>query len=224
MLFQNIEKEFAYIEDLFHGEEISVGRTKGACDRLMFLRKQCNIQLAANSKAFLLYCIDTMLELIRDQTATTKKIVDFSKISRQVAQVYQNKRYFHSLNREIKNFRFKWGKEYFKDYKQLYRKSVEKDPAFMTEEEKKQYAQKTRNLVPLGIIVILVPGLVALGISKILTEECYIISCFFGMMLLQFGVLNLFADKQVATSHKTAASMIAGGGLMFLLSVVLWIL
>ena len=108
--------------------------------------------------------------------------------------------------------------------KQLYRKSVEKDPAFMTEEEKKQYTQKTRNLVPLGIIVILVSGLVTLGISKILTEECYMISCFFGMMLLQFGVLNLFADKQVAMSHKTAASMIAGGGLMFLLSVVLWFL
>ena len=61
-------------------------------------------------------------------------------------------------------------------------------------------------------------------LSKILTEECYMISCCFGMMLLQFGVLNFFVDKQVAMSHKTAASMIAGGGLMFLLSVVLWLL
>lgn len=222
MLFDEIENEFERIETIFQNEEISNSRAKGICDRLKFLRKQCNKEFTSNEKAFLLYCIDTMLEIINKDE--TQKIVDFANISKQVVEVYQKKRYFRSLSLDITNFRFKWGKEYFKDYKQLYRKSVEKDPAFMTEEEKKQYTQKTRKLVPLVIIIGYVSCFVTLGISKILTEEWYMILCFFGMMFLQFGVLNFFVDKQVAMSHKTAASMIAGGGLMFLLSVVLWFL
>ena len=218
MLFDDIENEFERIETIFQNEEMPNSSTKGICDRLKFLRKQCNKKLTSNENALLLYCIDTMLEIINKDK--TQKIVDFANISKQVVEVYQKKRYFHSLSLDITNFRFKWGKDYFKDYKKIYRISIEKDPAFMTKDEKEQYIRKTKRIIPISIISWFLSAIIYnFVVIKNAPNEWYTLSGFFGIMFLQFGVLNFFADKQIAMSKKTSFCLIAFGGIIFLLSM-----
>ena len=221
MPFYDIECAFERIEIYFQGTEISKNKTKGFCDHLKFLRKQCNLKLTKKNNAFLIYCIDTMLGMIEEDKP--QKIVQFAIISKQVAQVYQKKRFFHSLSLDIKNFRWKWGKGYFENYKELYRKSVETDPAFMTKEEKKQYIEKTRTFAFLSVILFLITSIIyCFVVVKNAPNEWYIVSGWLGLMFLQFGIFNFFADKQIAMSKKTSWILIALGGITFISSMLLW--
>ena len=214
MLYDDIECAFERIETYFQGTEISKNKKKGFCDHLKFLRKQYHLKLTENEKSFLIYCIDTMLEMLEEDNP--QKIVQFANISKQVAQVYQKKRFFHSLSLDIKNFRWKWGKEYFKNYKEIYRKSVETDPRFMTKEEEKQYGEKTRSFAFVFAFIFLFTSLLyRFVVVEIAPNEWYIISGLFGLMFLQVGVLNFFVDKQIAMSKKTAWILIALGSIIF---------
>jgi len=219
MPFYDIECAFERIEAYFQSEELSKNKTNGFCDHLKFLRKQCNPQQTEGDLAFLIYCIDTILEMMK--TDAPKKIAEFANISRQAAQVYQKKRFFHSLSLDIKNFRLKWGKEYFENYKELYRKSVKTDPRFMTREEEEQYVKKTKaSMLPYIISLLFIYAVYHFAVIKNAPNEWYMASGFVGLMFLHSGIFNFFVDKQIAMSKKTAWILVILGGIAFLLSMI----
>ncbi len=64
-----------------------------------------------NEHKILLYCINTLLEIIDENDK--KKILDFADAIHNIPEIYIGKRDFDSFSFEIKEFCNKYGKEYF---------------------------------------------------------------------------------------------------------------
>ena len=218
----NLEKRFEGILCLYQNDETDENieyKLKGAIGHLKHLRKECVSSMSSNESELLIYCIDTMILILNDNKP--RKAMDFADIARQITLVYQKKMFFHSLGLDIKNFRSKWGREYFPTYKRLYKQSVEKDPRFMTKAEKKDFIHKTKMFSFICFPVLILFMAIYYWVTSYMfpnSNEWPFVLGIFGCILVPCGFLNRFVDKQIAMSNKTANILLFVGLALLMLS------
>ncbi len=77
-------------------------------------------------KKLLLYCINTLLEIIKEENS--QKIFDFADTVHNIPEIFIGKRNYFSFYYEIKSFRNKYGKNYFPNFRKLYPRFQKKLP------------------------------------------------------------------------------------------------
>ncbi|MEE0265184.1 MAG: hypothetical protein UD936_06105 [Acutalibacteraceae bacterium] len=109
--YENLQTAFINIRRL---------STEGCYDEVLFNKTTEDILLAratlsaqnpTTESAILLYCIDTLFEIINENNR--EKLCDFADTIHNMPEIAVRKRSFKSFRREIKAFRKKYGKAYF---------------------------------------------------------------------------------------------------------------
>ncbi len=77
-------------------------------------------------KKLLLYCINTLLEIIKE--GNSQKNFDFADTVHNIPEIFIGKRNYYSFYHDIKSFRNKYGKNYFPNFKRLYPRFQKKLP------------------------------------------------------------------------------------------------
>ena len=74
-------------------------------------RKKINKHSSPSEKEILLYCIDTLFEILNE--GDKQKIFDFADAIHNIPEIYMQKRNLYSFRKELKVFQKKYGKHYF---------------------------------------------------------------------------------------------------------------
>ena len=99
------------IRFLYHQEPFDQKRYDSTVLSIREAREKINMHLASPEKNIVLYCIDTLFEIINE--GNKQKIIDFADAIHNIPEIYTHKRNLYSFRKELKAFQKKYGKQYF---------------------------------------------------------------------------------------------------------------
>ena len=122
-------------------------------------RKKISMHSPRAEKEVLLYCIDTLLAIMKE--GDEQKIHDFANAIHNIPEIYMQKRNLYSLRSELKGFQKKYGKHYFPFIDEMKPHFTKKAP-----ENKWEYFHPSsdvdfKQLHPIGYHVIALTAIVA---------------------------------------------------------------
>ncbi len=111
-------------------------------------------------KELLLYCIDTLLEIIKEKN--DRKIYDFAKTICDMPEISMGLCNIYSFKEEILTFQKKYGKNYFPDFKKAKPKFQKKAPKNKWEYFSREADETFKLLHPIGYKVLCFVGITVL--------------------------------------------------------------
>ena len=123
-------------------------------------------------KKVLLYCIDTLFEIINEGDA--QKTFDFADAIHNIPEIYMQKRNLYSFRKELKAFQKKYGKHYFPFINEIKPHFTRKAPKNKWEYFSPESDEDFKRLHPVGYYLLCVLGmfsvLLPMGIYHVYTS------------------------------------------------------
>ena len=197
---------------------------------LRFFRKQIEKKSSKKERQILLYCVDTMLCIVKE--GDRQKLYDFADTVHNIPEIFLGERNFYSFRKEFSAFREKYGKDYFSDLNKIYPYFTPKAPknalAFFSPESdedfKKQHPTGYWILVICGIIALILPLIFLLVYLLIFEREHgraangWVVPAIIGCFVMGIGLFNIVAAfiHQYLGHKLTIGCLLGGGGIVFL--------
>ncbi|MBE6802837.1 MAG: hypothetical protein E7530_08140 [Ruminococcaceae bacterium] len=109
--YKNLQDNFVMIRFLHSQDFIDKVKYDSTILSIKESRKKINKHSAPSERKILLYCIDTLFEILNE--GDKKKIFDFADAIHNIPEIYMQKRNLYSFRKELKAFQRKYGKHYF---------------------------------------------------------------------------------------------------------------
>ena len=194
-------------------------------------RKKINMHSAPSEKKVLLYCIDTLFEIMGE--GERQKIFDFSDAIYNIPEIYMQKRNLYSFRRKLKTFQKKYGKHYFPfidEVKPRFSKRAPKSKweyfsAQSDEDFKRLHPVGYKWLCAMGILAVMLPQIIYLVYILVINpapNEWTIMLGYVGAFIVGVGLFNIVAawiDQYLG--HWLTAVCLLGGTALTLLSLYL---
>ena len=165
-IFERLQHDFIKIRHLFSGDcydEILLKETLADIKKIRFkIAKKTNVE----EKRFILYCIDTLLQIIDENDE--KKIFDFADTIHNMPEICLGRRNIYSFDKEILTFQKIYGREYFPYFKKVKPKFQRKAPKNKWEYFLAESDESFKYLHPIGYKILCVIGTAALLLPMII--------------------------------------------------------
>ena len=112
-IYLNLEENFFKIKHILSSQPVNANKLNAALGDLKFARKQLDKHAKRRHRKILVYCIDTLFEIIEEGNA--EKIRDFADLIQNMPEIGIGKRSFRSFGKEISAFNIKYEEFYFCD-------------------------------------------------------------------------------------------------------------
>ena len=109
--YKKLQDDFVMIRMLYYTNSYNRNEYNEAILSITEARKKISMHSVPDEKMILLYCIDTLFEILAE--GDRRKIYDFADTIHNVPEVYMQTRNIYSLSRGFKVFRRRYGKTYF---------------------------------------------------------------------------------------------------------------
>ncbi len=196
-------------------------------------RKQLENLSPKKDRELILYCIDTLLEIRKEQNE--EKLVDFAKAIQGVPDIFLRNRNLYSLRGDFEAFKQKYGTEYFKKVEKVYPRFTKNAPknALSFFNPASDYDFKKKHpvgyvfLVILGITAFILPMIGVAVFTAIIDEsavksEAWIFLALLGAIIMGIGFFNIVAAIiHQHLGHKVTFICIFGGLALIALSAFL---
>ena len=196
-------------------------------------RKQINMHSTAIEKSVLLYCIDTLFEILDE--GDPEKIYDFADAIHNIPDIYMQKRNLYSFRAEVKAFQKKYGKHYFPFINKVRPHFTKKAPKNKWEYFSRASDENFKILHPVGYKLLCVIGIVALMLPQIMyliyviainpaPNEWTIMLGYIGAFAVGIGLFNIVAAwiHQYFGHLLTAVCLLGGTALIWLSMYLLY--
>ena len=164
--YKKLQDDFAMIRFLQHPDTFEQEEYDSTILSIKESRKNINMHSAPSEKEILLYCIDTLFEILNE--GDKNKIFDFADAILNIPDIYMQRRNLYSFRKELKTFQKKYGKQYFAFIDEVKPRFTKKAPknkweyfSLASDEDfKKLHPVGYKYLVSIGITVLLLPFIV----------------------------------------------------------------
>ncbi len=109
--YKKLQDDFVMIRFMQYQDSFDQGKYDSTVLSIRKARKKINMHSAPAEKNILLYCIDTLFEILNE--GDKQKIFDFADAIHNIPEIYMQKRNLYSFRKELEAFRKKYGKHYF---------------------------------------------------------------------------------------------------------------
>ena len=163
--YRKLQEDFVMIRFLQYQDPFDEEKCESTILSIREARKKISMHSPPAEKKVLLYCIDTIFEILNE--GDKQKIFDFADAIHNIPEIYMQKRNLYSFRQELKSFQKKYGKQYFpfidtvKPY--FSNKAPENKWEFFSAESDEDF----KKLHPVGYKILAIIGIVALMIPII---------------------------------------------------------
>ena len=230
-IFERLQQDFIKIRHIFSKNcynEVLLNETIGDIKKI---RAKIAKKTKVEDKYLILYCIDTLLEIINENNE--KKIFDFADTVHNMPEICLGKRNIYSFNQEIQSFQKRYGKEYFSGFKKVKPKFQRKAPknkwkyfsAASDVSFKYLHPIGYRILCGIGIVALLLPMVIYLVYTlaiKPAPNEWTLLLGQAGAFIIGIGLFNIVAAWiHQYLGHLLTFICIFGGGMLTAISLFL---
>ena len=192
-------------------------------------RKKINMHSAPAEKNILLYCIDTLFEIMNE--GDKQKIFDFADAIHNIPEIYMQKRNLYSFRKELKAFQKKYGKHYFafiNEVKPHFTKKAPKNKweyfsATSDEDFKKLHPVGYKWLCGIGITALMLPQIIYTAYCLFINpapNEWTLMLGYVGTFIIGIGLFNIVAAWiHQYLGHLLTAVCLLGGTALTLFSM-----
>ena len=194
-------------------------------------RKKIYMHSVPSEKRVLIYCIDTLLEILHE--GNTQKIIDFSEAIRNIPEIYMQKRNVYSFRKELKAFQKKYGKNYFAFIDEVKPRFTKKAPENKWEYFSAASDEDFKKLHPTGYTWLCIIGITALMLPQIIyliyvlavnpaPNEWTVMLGYVGAFIVGIGFFNIVAAWiHQYLGHLLTVICLVGGTALTLFSMYL---
>ncbi|MBQ7789078.1 MAG: hypothetical protein IJ398_05440 [Clostridia bacterium] len=228
--YYKLKELFAEIRLVFQESILDNSKLNALMNNLKTSRKHILKHAKKKERTLLLYCIDTLFEVIKENNK--EKISNFADLAHNIPDIYLGKRNFYSFHEEIKLFREKYGEAYFKNMNNIYPYFSKKAPKnalqfFFPESDeafKEQHPVGYWILVICGITAFLLPLIIfSIYISHFDQDQGvggWPALAIVGCLIIGIGLFNIVAAFiHQYLGHKLTAICLLGGSALVALSI-----
>lgn len=225
--YEELKKAFSSINEIYKSTPVDKNKLDSFCGHLRYSKKLLVKKSSRKEKHILGYCIDTVLEIVKENDAS--KIIDFTAVARELPDIFLGKRNLFSFRKEIDAFQDKYGDEYFSGILRIsymFNKGLPKNAlSYFLPNSDDDFKAKH----PIAYPVIVVSSFLCAFAPMILSVFCFYqmgfdaetywwIIAFIGSLIMGIGIFNLFAAllNQYLGHWLTLVSLLIGGALMAL--------
>ena len=157
-IYERLQQDFIVIRHMLSGNCYDEALFSQTVDDI---KDELNrmIKRKAPERRLMLYCIDTLLEIIAENNK--KKIYDFADTIHNMPEIALGKRNIYSFDKEIMTFRKKYRKNYFPDFEKPKPKFQNKAPKSKWEFFSKESDESFKRLHPIGYYILCAVGITA---------------------------------------------------------------
>ena len=164
--YKKLQDDFIMIRFLQNQDCLDRKRYESTIVSIREARKKINMHSVPAEKEILLYCIDTLFEILNE--GDRQKIFDFADAIHNIPEIYMQKRNLYSFRGELQDFQKKYGKHYFTFINDVKPHFTKKAP-----ENKREYFSAAsdedfKRLHPVGYKWLCVIGAAALFLPQII--------------------------------------------------------
>ncbi len=187
-------------------------------------RKKITAHSTPQERKILLYCIDTLHEIIGE--GDPKKIYDFADTIHNIPEIYTQERDLYSFRKELDSFRNKYGKQYFPFINEVKPRFTKKAPKkwqkfFLPSSDnnfKKIHPTVYKWLEAAGGTAFLLPSTIYAAYTVFINRapnEWWMLLGFVGTMIIGIGLFNIVAAwvHQYLGHFFTTVCFLVGGGI-----------
>ena len=109
--YKKLQDDFVMIRFLQQQDSFDQERYDSTLLSIIEARQKIKMHSAPAEKSILLYCVDTLFEIINEDDK--QKVFDFADAIHNIPEIYMQKRNLYSFRKEFKAFQKKYGKHYF---------------------------------------------------------------------------------------------------------------
>lgn len=223
-LYNRIKNAFIFIRHAYGAsEKVDRNRLDAAFSELRYARKTIDKKAPAREKQLLLYCIDTLFDLIAQ--GDRQKIFDFASAVHNVPEIFIGKRKFSSFSREFNAFCEKYGYEYFSDYNKFLLKNIPLYLLPLTRKVSGASVAKTTPWLIASVCICLLLPMAVYAVSMFLLDapnSGWLLLGMAGSFLLGVGLCNIVASLfGEYLGHILTVICLASGGSMTAASLFL---
>lgn len=229
--YKKLQDDFVTIRFLKNQDSLDQERYDLAVLSVREARKKIKMHSGASEKEILLYCIDTLFEILNE--GDKQKIFDFIDAIHNIPEVYMQKRNLYSLRKELKAFQKKYGKHYFLFINEVKPHFTKKAPKNKWDYFSADSDEDFKRLHPLGYKCLCVIGIIALMLPQIIyfiyatainpaPNEWPIMLGYVGTFIVGIGLFNIVAAWiHQYLGHLLTAVCLLGGTALTLFSLYL---
>lgn len=224
--YEGLKRDFVEVRFLHSKGNFDVFRLHTALENLRAARAQIEEKSPKKEKQLLLYCIDTLFEIIEENNS--QKIYDFADIVHIIPDIFKGSCSIYSLRKEIGAFRKTYGDGYFADIYKIYPRFGGTPPqnaksffdSHSDDEFKAAHPVAYGVLITAGIIVLLAPMvayILLMGLGGAPNNGWTVLGTV-GCFIIGIGLFNVVAAflHQYLGHIVTVGCLVVGGGLTVL--------
>lgn len=229
--YKQLQEDFVMIRFLHCSNSFNQEKYDSAIASIKAARKKINTNSSPLEKSILLYCIDTLFEIINE--CNTQKIFDFADAIHNIPEIYMQKRNLYSFRKELKSFQRKYGKRYFAFIDEVKPHFTKKAPKNKWEFFSPESDEEFKKLHPIGYKILVAAGIIALMLPQIIylvyitvinpaPNEWTIMLGYVGSFIVGIGLFNIIAAWiHQYLGHLLTILCLLGGTALTLLSMYL---
>lgn len=229
--YKQLQEDFVMIRFLHCSNSFNQEKYDSAIASIKAARKKINANSSPLEKSILLYCIDTLFEIINE--CNTQKIFDFADAIHNIPEIYMQKRNLYSFRKELKSFQRKYGKRYFAFIDESKPHFTKKAPKNKWEFFSPESDEEFKKLHPIGYKILVAAGIIALMLPQIIylvyitvinpaPNEWTIMLGYVGSFIVGIGLFNIVAAWiHQYLGHLLTILCLLGGTALTLLSMYL---
>ena len=164
--YEKLQYDFAMIRFLHGQNPLDQEKYDATVSSIGEARKKIHAHSSPSEKEVLLYCIDTLFEILNE--GDKQKVFDFADAIHNIPEIYMQKRNLYSFRKELKAFQKKYGNHYFAFLNQVRPHFTKKAPknkwqyfsAASDEDFKRLHPVGYKWLCGIGITVLVLPQII----------------------------------------------------------------
>jgi len=229
--YKKLQDDFVTIQVLQNQDSFDREQYDSAVLSLRKSRKQIKMQSSPLEKEILLYCIDTLFEILNEDDRN--KVFDFANAIYHVPEIYMQERNLYSLRKDFKAFQKKYGKQYFAFIDEVKPYFTKKAPKNKWEYFSAASDEDFKKLHPVGYTLLCLTGIIALILPQVIyliyviaihpaPNEWTIMLGYVGTFIVGIGLFNIVAAWiHQYLGHLLTAVCLLGGTALTLFSMYL---
>lgn len=229
--YQKLQDDFVMLRFLHGPNAFDKEKYDATISSIRDARKTISLHSAPVEKKVLLYCIDTLFEILNE--GNREKIFDFADAIHNIPEIYMQKRNLYSFRTELKSFQKKYGKGYFPFIYEVKPHFTKKAPqnkwvyfsAKSDEDFKRLHPVGYKWFCGIAIAALLLPQLVYIAYCAFINPApdgwALILGCV-GAFIIGIGLFNIVAAWiHQYFGHLLTAICLIGGTALTLFSMYL---
>lgn len=227
-LYLNLQRSLTKLLTLFSAPAVNTNKLAATLGDLRFARKQ--IEKKANRKArkLLIYCIDTLFEIIEEDNH--EKIHDFTNLICDMPEIALGKRNFRSFQNDILTFNQKYGEYRFSDVNtiriHLSRETIKAIRNFFSPNSEANIKRRSgfwKKFLPAGSIAFSLPLILYMIYRAVFNDSKnmtgWSVLAVLGCLIIGSGLFNAVRIRYFqCAGHKWTVSLLTFGGTIVIFS------